>query len=223
MKIIKNSENILIFNPTKKGTDVAMNSAVTLYSVASKNGPHYLPQISKFDGKKSLGVQLTGKIPDKIKGVADSIELEAKNYKYNSMRAITNMMFKTNEIKHANNVKALYNAGLYDENGKKILNAIVIAKRLDNREAFIEHTFNDFIVHDLNGRNIYEHIIEKKENIEAMRYADNIINTYEKMTQKDREYLINEGKNGKILNFHNLDKNSELYTIFKKNDLEGLF
>ena len=43
------------------------------------------------------------------------------------------------------------------------------------------------------------------------------------MTQKDREYLINEGKNGKILNFHNLDKNSELYTIFKKNDLESLF
>jgi hypothetical protein len=223
MKIIKNSENIIIFNPTKKGTDVAMNGAVTLYSVTSKNGPHYLPQISKFDNKKSLGIQLTGKIPEKIKETADSIEIEAKNYKYNSMFAITNMMFKTNEIKSANNIKALWNAGLYDENAREILNALAIAKRLDNREYFIEHTFNGFIVHSLNGMNIYEHIIEKKENIDNMRNADSIINTYEKMTKKDREYLINEGKHGKILNFHNLDKNSELYTILIKNDLSNLF
>jgi len=223
MRILKNSENIIIFNPTKKKTDIVMSGVLTLHSVGSKNGPHYLPQISKFDSKKSLGVQLTGKIPEKIKGAADSIEIKAKNYKYNSMLAVTNMMFKTNEIKHANNVKALYNAGIFDENAKEVLNAIVIAKRLDNKKAFIEHTFNDFIVHNLNGMNIYELIIERKENIEAMRHADNIINTYERMTQKDREYLINEGKNGKILDFHNLDKNGELYTIFKKNDLEGLF
>lgn len=222
MKIMKNTENMLIFNPTKK-TDIAMNGAVTLYSVASKNGPHYLPQISKFDNKKSLGVQLTGKIPEKIKGTADSIEIEAKNYKYNSMFAITNIMFKTNEIKHANNVKALYNAGLYDENAREILNAIVIARRLDNRKSFIEHKFNDFIVHSLNGMNIYEHIIKNKENIETMRNADTIINRYEKMPRKERECLINEGKDGKILNFHSLDKDSELYTIIIKNDLDNLF
>jgi hypothetical protein len=222
MKIMKNTENMLIFNPTKK-TDIAINGAVTLYSVASKNGPHYLPQISKFDNKKSLGVQLTGKIPEKIKGTADSIEIEAKNYKYNSMFAITNIMFKTNEIKHANNVKALYNAGLYDENAREILNAIVIARRLDNRKSFIEHKFNDFIVHSLNGMNIYEHIIKNKENIETMRNADTIINRYEKMPKKERECLINEGKDGKILNFHSLDKDSELYTIIIKNDLDNLF
>jgi len=71
--------------------------------------------------------------------------------------------------------------------------------------------------------NIYEHIIERKENIDNMKNADAIINTYEKMTKKDREYLINEGKHGKILNFHNLDKNNELYAILMKNELGNLF
>jgi len=221
MKILKNSENKILFNPEKKSLlqKGFIGSKNGLYTANSINGPHYICCPWYYNTHKSNISQFTGKIPKAWENDHQSIKLNAINYKKDQMYLVSNMLMNNEDFKKTYSAKIHINAGITDIQLYNYMNLLIVNKRYYNKNSLIEITSTKCNILQLEGKNVFEKIIEESKNRNEIKKAEKILEAYEKLSKYQKNYLFEEYSSDKVYDFHKKTMDERLYEIARKREI----
>lgn len=228
MKILKKKNNDLEFNPMK-GAQKIGTPVVTMCSKKSVNGKHWGFGKHAIGDNKYMFAQGTGTVPKDIEKECQTIQIATENYKKDEMYLMLNYVVDDKNFKKDFNPKIMSNMGLHTEEKEKYLMAMIMEKRIQNKDSIICEEPTKFEIQDLEKKNIFEHLVngvnpwtkEKLNRDEMREYSERVLNWRAKMDQRSSQALENLGREER-LNFHINERKREIDEILKEHDFKNI-
>jgi hypothetical protein len=129
------------------------------------------------------------------------------------------MLMNNEDFKKTYSAKIHINAGITDIQLYNYMNLLIVNKRYYNKNSLIEITSTKCNILQLEGKNVFEKIIEESKNRNEIKKAEKILEAYEKLSKYQKNYLFEEYSSDKVYDFHKKTMDERLYEIARKREI----